>query len=389
MRVFRRSRRVGANSDSGQESVVTTSAEFSPAESPSDKASPVEASPDKASPDKASLDKNPAEDPALRAKLHRTLDLYYKRAQHVDRRSPWAIMHWIVAFGVDTQVRHGYPGNDMTAIGYLCFGGRGAGQSLLYLDSQNRVRAFRGPGVEGHDGQFLGYLSQGKLKSDYPIRVQDKSFTIADLIESEKLTCRGGTELTYKLMGLGHYLPSDAKWKNDQGEDWSIQRLIREELAQDVRGAACGGSHRLMGLSSAVRKRRHEKLEMTGEFWRADKFIADYQKYAFSMQNADGSFSTEWFWRKADSQDSERKLDTTGHILEWLLYSLPDDQLKDPRTVKAVNCLADLLLQYPDREWAIGPLGHSLHAIAMYEEKIFKTWQAPRLPATEVAADRK
>src|SRR5688572_7261021 len=135
---------------------------------------------------------------ALKAKIHRTLNLYYKRGQHVDRRSPWAIMHWIVAFGVDSQVRHGYPGNDMTAIGFLCFGGRGSGQSLLYVDSDNHVRAFRGPGVEGHDGQFLGYLSQGKLKSDYPIKVGEKSFTIADLIESEKRTCRGGTELTYK-----------------------------------------------------------------------------------------------------------------------------------------------------------------------------------------------
>jgi hypothetical protein len=369
-----------AAADAQQKSVVKPAANAAAANVAADNA------PD---PNSAREKSPPSESDALRAKLHRTLDLYYKRAQHVDLRSPWAIMHWIVAFGVDTQVRHGYPGTDMTAIGYLCFGGRGNGQSLLYVDSNNRVRAFRGPGVEGHDGQFLGYLSQGKLKADYPIQVQGKSFTIADLIESEKLTCRGGTELTYKLMGLGHYLPSDSKWKNDQGEDWSIQRLIKEELAQDVRGAACGGTHRLMGLSSAVRKRRHEKLEMTGEFWRADKFIADYQKYAFSMQNADGSFSTEWFWRKADSGDTERKLDTTGHILEWLIYSLPEDQLRQPRTVKALNCLADLLLQYPEREWAIGPLGHSLHALVLYDERVFKAWQAPRPPATEVAADRK
>jgi hypothetical protein len=322
---------------------------------------------------------------ALKAKIHRTLNLYFKRGQHVDRRSPWAIMHWIVAFGVDSQVRHGYPGNDMTAIGFLCFGGRGSGQSLLYVDSDNHLRAFRGPGVEGHDGQFLGYLSQGKLKSDYPIKVGDKSFTVADLIESEKRTCRGGTELTYKLMGLGHYLPTDSKWKNDLGEDWSVERLIREELAQDVRGAACGGSHRLMGLSTAVRKRRHEKKEMTGEFWRADKFINDYHKYAFSMQNGDGSFSTEWFWRKADSGDTEKKLDTTGHILEWMVYSLPEERLTDPRVLKAVNYLSDLMLQYPDREWAIGPLGHALHALVLYEERVFKSWQAPLPPTSEVA----
>jgi len=39
------------------------------------------------------------------------------------------------------------------------------------------------------------------------------------------------------------------------GEPWSIQRLVQEELKQPIRGAACGGTHRLMGFSYAVNKR--------------------------------------------------------------------------------------------------------------------------------------
>lgn len=324
---------------------------------------------------------------ALRDKLHRALTTYYHRVQHADRRSPWAVMHWIVAYGTDAQLRVGEPATDMTAIGYLLFNGRCRGQNILYVDGQGRLGVHSGSGVQGHEGQLLGYLAQSRLQPDYPLHVQGRQFSMADLIEHEKRTCRPQTELTFKLMGLGHYLPSDAQWRSDDNQQWSIPRLIREELEQPVRGAACGGTHRLMGLSVAVRRRVERGGALDGEFWRADKFIRDYHQYTLGLQNADGSFSTEWFWRKADSADDARKLDTTGHIFEWLAYSYPVDQLLDPRLQRAANRLADLLLASPQRDWEIGPLGHALHGLALYEERTFKSWK-PLVPPPAAVADK-
>ena len=79
--------------------------------------------------------------------------------------------------------------------------------------------------------------------------------TINDLIEREQRTCYPRTELTFKLIGLNHYLPSDATWVNDQGMAWDLPRLVSEEIRQPVRGACCGGTHRLIGLSVAYKKR--------------------------------------------------------------------------------------------------------------------------------------
>jgi hypothetical protein len=204
---------------------------------------------------------------------------------------------------------------------------------------------------------------------DYPIKVGERDFTVADLVEYEKDTCVAGTELTFKLIGLSHYLPSDATWTSESGQQWSIERLIREEIGQPIRGATCGGTHRLMGLSYAVQRRVRQGLPINGEFRRAEIYTGDYHKYTFKQQNSDGSFSTAWFRGRGNDADLDTRLRTTGHILEWMAYSLPEEGLTDPRTVQAVEYLTGLLHENSNRRWEIGPLGHALHALALYRDR--------------------
>jgi hypothetical protein len=187
-------------------------------------------------------------------------------------------------------------------------------------------------------------------------------------------TCYPRTELTFKLIALMHYLESDAEWVNDQGQDWSISRLIKEELAQPIRGAACGGTHRLSGLSLAARTRVKRDEPLDGEFERAAKYVKKYHEYAFRFQNRDGSLSTNWFRGRGDEEDINRRVKTTGHILEWLCYSLNDDEMRDWRTTRATQYLTNLLYNNYDNEWEVGPLCHALHALILYDERIFQPY---------------
>ena len=194
----------------------------------------------------------------------------------------------------------------------------------------------------------------------------------ADLIEQEKLSCEANTELTFELIAMSYYLKSDDVWIARTGEQWSISRLIQEEIKQPIQGAACGGSHRLFGLSAAYKMRIAEGKPVDGEFLRAQKYIRAYQSYALgTIHNRDGSFSTDWFRRPADSGDLDRKIQTTGHILEWLVFSLDDNQLRDPRVVQSVDFLATQIVTHPDKAWSIGPFGHALHALAIYQTRVF------------------
>ncbi len=309
---------------------------------------------------------------ALRDKVRRVLAMYYPRHQNARDNNAWEIMHAIVAYGVNTQIYKDGPGGEkVNAIGHLCFNYPCAGDRMMFV-SNGQIEARRGVGVQGHHGQFLAILAQSHLKSDYPMYVSGKNFTLQDLIEFEKKNCYAGEELTFKLISLMHYLDSDETWNSKDGQQWSIQRLIKEELAQPIRGAACGGTHRLMGFSYAVNKRLQRGEPVVGEFARAQTFINDYHRYTLGLQNPDGSFSTEWFVRKGSSPDIDRRLKTSGHILEWISFSVPQSELTDPRLTKALDNVATLLETNNRHTWEIGPLGHGLHALAIYDSRLFK-----------------
>ena len=304
----------------------------------------------------------------LRQRLRACLAWYYFRPENVATRSPWGSMHWMLAYGVDSQLIAG--DRRVNAIGYLNYNGTCNGQRLFYL-SGNTLAAQVGVGVQGHAGQYLAMLAQSRVKTDYPMLVDGKQFTVADLIRHEKVTCRPASELTFKLIALSHYLKSDEKWKSNDGQDWDIPRLIKEELAQPINGAACGGTHRMTGFSYAVRKREQRKEPIEGQWKRAKKFVEEFHEYTFKLQNPDGSFSTEWFVMRADNPDLGRRVQTTGHIVEWLSFSLTKEQLTEPRMVKSVSYLTDVMNENRQEKWSIGPLGHALHALAIYDERVF------------------
>lgn len=304
----------------------------------------------------------------LRTKVRRTLQYYQQRPETTLDYSPWGVMHALIAYGVETQVNNGR--QRVNAIGWLCWNGTCRGQKLLSARN-GQLRPLVGPGLQGHEGQFLAMLAQCYVPDTHELRVDGHNFTVRDLIEVEQRSCRPGTELTFKLIGFSHYLPTDSTWVSSDGEHWDMERLIEEEISQPVIGAACGGTHRLMGLSFAVRNRRLAGLPVDGQWARAEQYIRDYQQYAISLQNPDGSFSTKWLERREARTDSQRRIQTTGHILEWMIYSLPEERLRSPEVVKTVNYLADLMWSERNTKWEIGPKGHALHALNMYEQRVF------------------
>lgn len=303
-----------------------------------------------------------------RERIRDTLAYYFVRPENAAVRSPWGIMHAIIAYGVDTSLIAG--GEEVNAIGWLCWNRPCRGQRL-FRTSKGRIVTPIGPGYQGHAGQFLAMMAQSKVKLDYPMQVNGVDLAIADLVKHEQATCRRNSELTFKLIGLVHYLDSDAEWKSNTGAKWDIPRLIKEELAQPVSGAACGGTHRMMGFSYAVHKRKQRNESFTGQWLRAQKYVDSYIEYTFKLQNRDGSLSTDWFRGRGHRGDSDRKIQTTGHLLEWLVFSLPEEDLTDPRVTRAVDFLNTTLWDNRQRTLEVGPKGHALRALALYDERVF------------------
>jgi len=311
----------------------------------------------------------------LRTRISQTLAAYQKRPLNTAQHTPWEVMHGFIAFGIPTKLRVGGPAGDpVNAIGWVNTGGRCGGQVMLAA-AGDRLTALRGIGVQGHSAQYLAVLAQSRVAMNSPITIQSKAFTVADLVAEEKLACKSGTELTFALIALAHYLPTDSEWTSRDGKPWSLAKLVAEEIEQPIRGAPCGGTHRLFGLAYGCQRRLRATGQLDGVYLRADKFVRDYQQFTLTkLQNRDGAFSTEWFKYPADRDDDiDRKIQTTGHILEWLVGSLDQEALFQPRVTAAVEFLSGSLAREPSRDWKIGPLGHALHALTIYQERAWGT----------------
>jgi hypothetical protein len=313
---------------------------------------------------------------ALRRKdrIEACLINHYTKPVSADSLRPWSIMHGVLAYGQNSLVVS--QGKRISAVDYLCQNGVGNDRRLLMLN-QDKLAVAVGAGFQGHEGQLLAILAQVQTPIDHPISVHDKSFTVRDLIEYEKATCRAGTELTFKLIGLSVYLASDEVWKDSTGQGWDISRLMYEEMNQPINGAACGGTHRLMGLSYAVEMRRARGEPIDGQWKRAETFLTSYQNQALtSLQNPDGGFSTEFFEGRSQNADPIRQIYSTGHCLEWLAISLSDEQLVSPAVTRMVDRLLSLLEgEYRPRQELngndVGPKGHALRALRLYELRVF------------------
>jgi len=305
----------------------------------------------------------------LHDKITKCLKFYRERPENAAARSPWGVMHAMIAYGAETEIYA--EGRRVNAISWLNWNGACRGMRL-FRSGNGRIYGLEGPGLQGHSGQYLAMLAQCKVMSGSPMLIDGKKYTVADLIETEMATCRSGTELTFKLIGLSHFLRSHVKWRSKNGEEWDVPRLIKEELAQSVVGAACGGTHRMMSFSYAVHIRQQRGEPIDGQWLRAKKYVDDYHEYTLGMQNPDGSFSTNFFEGRGNSSDINQKLRTTGHILEWLAFSLPEDQVReDPRLLAAANCLADLMLYNSRNSWEVGPKGHAIRALVLYKNRVF------------------
>ena len=308
----------------------------------------------------------------LRKKIRGVLTHYYNRPMNTRDRSPWELMHAMLAFEAHSKVLQGGPNGDpITAVGWLCYNQECKRRTLMFVDDDDQLQVRVGPALQGHRGQLLAMLAQSRINVDYPLLVEDHKLKVTDLIAMEKRTCYPRTELTFKLIALMHYLDSDATWINDQGMEWNIPRLISEEIRQPVRGAACGGTHRLGGLTLAYKTREKRGEPIDGQYLKAKQFVTRYQQYAYRQQNRDGSFSTEWFRGPGNEDDIDRKLKTTGHILEWLLYASSEKELKHWKTTKAVNYLASIMQRNRYKDWEAGPLGHAIHALLVYDRLVF------------------
>lgn len=352
------------------------SKDSTPPARPADQPAPDTTTPKATEPDKPAPEPR---DPLLNL-VDQAINVTTQRELRVGVNSPWQIVHGVVALRWDLRLQTADGKGTVSGIEWLMGGNSFEGQSLWQATQWGgRGHPYTRPYAhEGHPTQFLGYMTMANIPLDYEVQTDTKIVTVRDIINDAKMQVRQGPEITWTLWALAHYEEPDAQWYNSAGEAWSIERLVKMQIEEQVTRGACGGCHGLFALCYARNIYLTQGKQLRGVWYEADNKIKTYAEYSRRMQNRDGSFSSNFYKSPGFSSDFSSRLNTTGHQLEWIMVALPQSRLKEQWVRNAVECLSRDLIINARNPSDTGPMYHSLHALILYRQRLDPNYLVPK-----------
>lgn len=353
----------------------------------------------------------PVTDDELRNQLDEVLDMTFERRLNTEINGAWQILHGVLAYGKQFRIEH--DGKFLPAVDWLIQGGEMKGWDFQSGDKGPKALLQKGSATgQGHDDQWLAVLSQCGLTKDQQFTWGSKTFTIDQWVEQVKWDLPDKEELSWTLIPLSRYVPLRATWKAKNSQEWSLERMMAFEAEQEPHAGACGDTHRLIGMTMALKRYRKQfgDVEKTGHKkcpecggsgkhseaghnggevhschrcqgsgkvengWlkahhRIEQAVEDAKQF---QKKSDGSFSANYFREPASSTiDVEKRLGTSGHTLEFLVLTLNDEQLKEPWVTKAVLDLCKYLRKTREQSLECGRLYHAVHSLTLYRERRF------------------
>jgi hypothetical protein len=278
--------------------------------------------------------------------------------------TPWELIHAALAFGMEYEVPT--DSHRRTTIAAYLFEENGPPVFERWPDGIRVRRSPRRATSEQHRFQFLAYFAQTGVIVDQELFVDGQSYRVRDLVNSMKweLDCR--EDSACGLIAAAAYIEPREIWRNQFGEELSLQKLIQHELEipRDVRRKSlCWGTHSLFAIAfSVTRAASHSTMKdvLTNAQELLDAEVAGIRR----SQAPDGTFVGD----EAHSDVVDR-LHFTGHSLEWLVLWLNPAELRSEWITRTVRALADVVQRHsadplPPEVWF-----HLLHALRMYREK--------------------
>ncbi len=315
---------------------------------------------------------------ALLKQVDAAIQISTRRYLRAGTHTPWQIMHGMLAYRHDYIVKDA-KGNKINAVDWVSQGPKFHGESWF---QKTRYGAQAHPYsldyvFEGHANQFLAIMAGAGFPLDHKLKAGQATISVRDIVNNSKMEVNNQDELTWTLWALNHYLGPDAKWTNKYGQEWSIEGIVSIQNRENPANAACGGTHGLYALSTALHSYRKTGRPLRGVWLAADQRVKRYIAEAKAYQNADGSFSSEYFHGHGYNRDFEKRLSTSGHTLEFLMAALPDSRLQEDWVRKGVAAVAKDLIDNKSIPAEPGALYHAVDGLVLYRERV--TGKGPKL----------
>ncbi len=293
-----------------------------------------------------------------------------RRYLTADVHTPWQIFHGLLA------LRHNFKlkinNEKSSAMKWVQSGPSYQGLPLIEQTVHGgRFHPFTVPyAFEGHPNQFLAILSMSELPRNFTFRAGNgATITVDDMLRNAQAECNDREEVTWTLWSFARYMHPGTQWNNRFGEPWSMERLVQTEVGKRVQEGACGGCHGLFALSLARNAYLQSGFQLQGAYLDADMKIKRYIAETRAYQNADGSFSADHYNGPRYSPDFNKRIAASGHILEWLMIGVSNEEIEQEWLKRGVTSVARDLVENRSAPADCGPLYHALHSLVLYRQR--------------------
>ena len=292
----------------------------------------------------------------------------------------WTVFHGILGSGLEkTMLTDPLTKKKLNAIDFICDGGKIRGLEFVRtkhgLDVLSaKDRDMQGV-AQGHQDQFIAEMAQWGMPIDRKFKVDGEVFTFKAFTDHSKM--RASTkqnppqELSWAILIIAQYYGTESRWTNTFGEELHYRDVVRFEVDASINEAACGGTHRLFGMTWAYHLHLKNGGKTDGVWKDVAEKIEDYIALAKEQQGSDGACSTDYFKGKGRNPDPQSRISTTGHTVEWLSLAMTDEELRLPWMQSAVNALAMQILEMKDSEVEGGALYHAAHGLRLYHSRVY------------------
>jgi hypothetical protein len=299
----------------------------------------------------------------------------------------WTVFHGILGLGPDVELTNPRTKEKVKALDFICDGGELRGINFRPLPLADPahplgvevISTMDGQG-QGHQDQFISEMGQWNMPPDRRMIVGGKEFTYMDFVRysQARAMMTPNQELSWTITIVAQYIGTDVSWTNLRNKPLHYEDIVRYELEQPVETAACGGTHRLFGLAWAY----HLHLQKGGKtegVWRGvPEKTARYRDVARQFQSSDGSLSTNFFRSRGNAPDKNLRINTTGHIVEWMALALSDEDLRQQWVQDAVMRLSLDILEMQDKPIDSGSMYHAVHGLQIYYARMFDRSFCPK-----------
>jgi hypothetical protein len=292
----------------------------------------------------------------------------------------WTVFHAILGLGPGIDLVDPKTKERTNALDYICNGGTLRG--LVFKPAITGVDVVSTMDMlgQGHQDQFIAEMAQWGMPANRRFTIQGKEFSFMDFVNHSQARARvtKNQELSWTIIIVAQYKGTDVSWTNPFHEKLHYDDIVRYELEAPVENAACGGTHRLFGLSWAHHLHLQKGGKTEGVWKGVPEKVRKYRDLAEKYRNADGSFSTSFFRGPGNDGDKDRRINTTGHILEWLALALSDEELRLPWVQSAVNALCLQILDLQGAGIDSGSMYHAVHGLLIYYARVFDRSICPK-----------